>query len=79
MSLLFRPGDFLPADRSQRLTMLCALALADAVSMNTEIKPYLKWPNDLVWKDGKKLAGILTETEFEGDRFGKSIISYDVY
>jgi len=74
MSLLFRPGDFLPPDRSQSLTMLCALALADAVSMKTEVKPYLKWPNDLVWKDGRKLAGILTETEFAGDRLNWVVV-----
>jgi BirA family transcriptional regulator, biotin operon repressor / biotin---[acetyl-CoA-carboxylase] ligase len=65
MSLLFRPGEIVPPAQAQRLTMLCALALADAVSMNTTIKPRLKWPNDLVWTDGKKLAGLLTEVEIE--------------
>ena len=74
MSLLFRPGDFLPADRSQSMTMLCSLALADAVRMKAEVNPYLKWPNDLVWKDGKKLAGILTEAEFTGDRLNWVVV-----
>jgi BirA family biotin operon repressor/biotin-[acetyl-CoA-carboxylase] ligase len=74
MSLLFRPGEIVPPARGQSLTMLCALALADAVSMKTEVKPYLKWPNDLVWKDGKKLAGILTEMEIEGDRLSWVVV-----
>ena len=74
MSLLFRPGDFLAADRSQNLTMLCALALADAVRMKADVNAYLKWPNDLVWKDGKKLAGILTETEFTDDRLSWAVV-----
>lgn len=68
MSLLFRPGAFLSPARSQHLTMLCALALADAVRMNTAVEPGLKWPNDLVWRNGKKLAGILTEIEIENEQ-----------
>ncbi|MCB0153758.1 MAG: biotin--[acetyl-CoA-carboxylase] ligase [Anaerolineae bacterium] len=68
MSLLFRPGDFLAPHQAQRLTMLCALALTDAIEMVTELSPPLKWPNDLMWKDGKKLAGVLTELGIEGDK-----------
>lgn len=66
-SLLFRPGQTLTPIQLQRLTMLCALALADAIEQETVLKPQLKWPNDLLY-DGKKLAGILTEAEFEEDR-----------
>lgn len=68
MSLLFRPGDFLAPHQAQRLTMLCAVALADAIEKQTGLAPNLKWPNDLVWKDGKKLAGILTESEIENEQ-----------
>jgi BirA family biotin operon repressor/biotin-[acetyl-CoA-carboxylase] ligase len=68
MSLLFRPGNILTPIQSQCLTMLCALALADAIKIHTGLTPNLKWPNDLVWKDGKKLAGILTEMELAGDQ-----------
>jgi len=63
MSLLFRPAFLAPA-RAQALTMLCALAAADAVRQVTGLEPQLKWPNDLV-VDGKKLAGVLTELGFE--------------
>lgn len=67
MSLLFRPAGLVDPHQAQRLTMLCALALADAIELHTELSPGLKWPNDLVWIDGKKLAGILTELDIEGD------------
>ncbi len=65
MSLLFRPTFLKPA-QIQQITMLCSLAMADAIKEHTGLVVNLKWPNDLVWNDGKKLAGILTESEFEG-------------
>ena len=68
MSLLFRPGAIVAPNQAQRLTMLCAVALLEAVSYVAGIAPQLKWPNDLLWSDGKKMAGILTELESEGDR-----------
>ncbi len=74
MSLLFRPGDILAAGQAQRLTMLCSLALADAIEAHANVTPELKWPNDLVWQDGKKLAGILTEVEIEGDRLAWIVV-----
>lgn len=74
MSLLFRPAGLVAPHQAQRLTMLCALALADAVELHTELSPYLKWPNDLVWIDGKKLAGILTELDIEGERLNWAVV-----
>ena len=68
LSLLFRPGKVVAANQVQRLTMLCSLAMADAIETQTDLVVDLKWPNDLVWKDGKKLAGILTELEVEDDK-----------
>jgi len=74
LSLLFRPGDFLGPSQNQRLTMLCALAMADAIKTHTDLNPGLKWPNDLVWQDNKKLAGILTEAEIEGDQLSWVVV-----
>jgi BirA family biotin operon repressor/biotin-[acetyl-CoA-carboxylase] ligase len=74
MSLLFRPSEIVTPSQSQRLTMLCALALADAVEMQTGLIPGLKWPNDLVWKDDKKLAGILTEIEIEDNQLTWAVV-----
>jgi BirA family biotin operon repressor/biotin-[acetyl-CoA-carboxylase] ligase len=74
MSLLFRPGEVVNPAHSQWLTMLCALALADAIKTHTDLAPGLKWPNDLVWEDGKKLAGILTEMEIEEERLNWVVV-----
>jgi BirA family biotin operon repressor/biotin-[acetyl-CoA-carboxylase] ligase len=68
-SILFRPD--LPPTQAQRLTMLCALATADAVEGVAGLRVWLKWPNDLVVRaqgpkpkaqGWRKLAGVLTET-----------------
>ncbi len=74
MSLLFRPGDAVAPYQAQRLTMICSLALVDAIQAQTGLQPNIKWPNDLLWCDGKKLAGILTELGLEGDRLSWAVV-----
>ncbi len=74
LSLLFRPGRLLAPHQAQRLTMLCALAMAQAVETEVGLAPGLKWPNDLVWEDGKKLGGILTELEIEEGRLSWAVV-----
>lgn len=73
-SVLFRPGDFLKPIQTQRLTMLCALALADSIESLTELSIKLKWPNDLMAENGKKLCGILSEFELEGDQLSWVVV-----
>ena len=72
MSLLFRP-DWLAPTQAQQITMLCALAAADAVVEVAGTQPSLKWPNDLLL-DGKKLAGVLTELGFAGDKLAWAVV-----
>ena len=48
LSILFRPH--LPPTQAQRLTMLCALAAADAVEQVAGLQASIKWPNDLIVK-----------------------------
>ena len=74
LSLLFRPAEVIAPRQAQQLTMLCALALVEAIEQQTGLKPDLKWPNDLLWIDGKKLAGILTETEIEANRLNWVVV-----
>jgi BirA family biotin operon repressor/biotin-[acetyl-CoA-carboxylase] ligase len=57
MSLLFRPA-FIQPIQIHQLTMLCSMALADAIEEHSGVALGLKWPNDLVWAETKKLAGI---------------------
>jgi BirA family biotin operon repressor/biotin-[acetyl-CoA-carboxylase] ligase len=65
MSLIFRPA--LQAGQLQRLTMICGLAVLDAIELEISLRAGLKWPNDVVIGDAK-VGGILTESGLRGDR-----------
>jgi BirA family transcriptional regulator, biotin operon repressor / biotin---[acetyl-CoA-carboxylase] ligase len=60
VSFLLRPE--VPAARKGWLPLLTGVALAESVAEVTGVLPSLKWPNDLLAADGRKLAGILAET-----------------
>jgi biotin-[acetyl-CoA-carboxylase] ligase BirA-like protein len=60
VSVLLRPD--VPAARRGWLPLLTGVALAEAVAEVTGVLPSLKWPNDLLARDGRKLAGILAES-----------------
>ncbi len=74
MSLLFRPAQLVKPPQAQQLTMLSALALVEAIELHTGLSPGLKWPNDLVWHDGKKLGGILTELDIQDNQLNWVIV-----
>jgi BirA family biotin operon repressor/biotin-[acetyl-CoA-carboxylase] ligase len=57
VSVLLRPD--VPAARRGWLSMLAGVALAE--SLGDVTRTSLKWPNDLLAPDGRKLAGILAE------------------
>ena len=59
VSFLLRPD--VPAARRGWLTLLVGVALAESVGEVTGVRASLKWPNDLLAADGRKLAGILAE------------------
>lgn len=67
MSVLLRPG--LAADQRHLATTAVALAAVDAVGTLVEVpggpggRVGVKWPNDLVAPDGRKLAGVLAEAD----------------
>jgi BirA family biotin operon repressor/biotin-[acetyl-CoA-carboxylase] ligase len=59
VSFLLRPD--VPSARRGWLPLLTGVALAEAVGEVTGVRASLKWPNDLLAVDGRKLAGILAE------------------
>ncbi len=63
MSIVFRPP--LAPHEVQRLTMVCGLAVVDAIESETGLQAGLKWPNDVVVGQAK-VAGILTEIGLQG-------------
>lgn len=74
LSVGLRPR--LPAVEAWLLSATSALAVVDAA------RPYaglsVKWPNDLVADDGRKVAGILVETSLDGERVRDAVIGIGV-
>lgn len=61
MSVLLRPR--VPPASRHLITAVVALAAADAMAELTDVVPGLKWPNDVLAPDGRKLAGVLAEAD----------------
>jgi len=62
-SVLLRPD--VPVTEWGWLPLLSGVAVAEAVQAKTGLALGLKWPNDLLAGDGRKLAGILAQTAGE--------------
>jgi BirA family biotin operon repressor/biotin-[acetyl-CoA-carboxylase] ligase len=74
-SLVFYPQ--LEPQQTHRLTMCCALGVAEAILETTGLPATLKWPNDVL-VHGRKVAGILTETGLTGDRLDWAIVGIGI-
>jgi BirA family transcriptional regulator, biotin operon repressor / biotin---[acetyl-CoA-carboxylase] ligase len=70
-SVLLRPKLELP--QTSALTLAIGLALRDAVSQRIAPSAEIKWPNDLL-VSGKKLAGVLVESQLQGDRLQAVVV-----
>lgn len=64
VSLILRPS--LAPSEAPGITLMTAVAAAEAVIAATSLPARIKWPNDIL-VHGKKLAGILTEISTEMD------------
>lgn len=74
-SMLLFP-DFLPIKENFLLSEIIALAVKKTLDMHTE-NIVIKWPND-IYRDEKKIAGILIENELLGSQYSKSIIGIGI-
>ena len=61
LSVLIRTG--LPDDQRHLASAVVALAAAQAAEDVSGVRPGIKWPNDLLAADGRKLAGVLAEAD----------------
>jgi BirA family biotin operon repressor/biotin-[acetyl-CoA-carboxylase] ligase len=71
LSLVLCPP--LHARQAQRLTMICSLAVCDAIVAVSGLDAQVKWPNDVLLA-GKKVCGILTELDLQGEQIRYAII-----
>jgi len=55
------------------LIMVASLAVSSCIETVTGIKPDIKWPNDVLIR-GKKVCGILIESDVRADRVSHAII-----
>lgn len=71
MSFLLKPQ--LEAEYASMLTLVQAMAVAEAVEEVTALKSQIKWPNDILI-NAKKVCGILTEMNLSGSEIASIII-----
>jgi BirA family biotin operon repressor/biotin-[acetyl-CoA-carboxylase] ligase len=60
--MLFRPASHSPADFAGTIPLRVGMAAARAIEAATGVAVRLKWPNDILSADGRKVAGILCES-----------------
>ena len=77
MSLILRPR--MPAEEAVKVTVLAAVAAAQALEQLADMKVQIKWVNDL-YAGGRKLAGILTEAgmDFESGYLDYCVVGIGV-
>lgn len=60
-----------------RMTALGALAVCDTLKNRYHLPAKIKWPNDVLLED-KKVAGVLVEAQWTGDRLGSLILGIGI-
>ena len=68
-TVLLRPAP----EQLTYMNMAATLAVHRTVSLSTGLPTSVKWPND-VRIEGRKISGILIETEFEGGRLDHALV-----
>jgi BirA family biotin operon repressor/biotin-[acetyl-CoA-carboxylase] ligase len=74
-SLILRPS--ISPGEAPRMTLMTAVAAAEALMSVTELPVRIKWPNDLLIH-GKKIGGILTEISTEMDTIEYVVIGLGI-
>jgi BirA family transcriptional regulator, biotin operon repressor / biotin---[acetyl-CoA-carboxylase] ligase len=74
-SLLLRPD--LPAELAPGLALCAGLAVREAVAARVTANVAVKWPND-VFADGRKVAGVLVESQISGATLGSVVIGIGI-
>lgn len=71
MSIILRPA--VVPQKAPQFTLVAAVAVVRAIEEVTDLKPEIKWPNDILI-DGRKCTGILTELQSDADGIQALII-----
>jgi BirA family biotin operon repressor/biotin-[acetyl-CoA-carboxylase] ligase len=75
LSVILRPN--ISPHQASLITLMAAVAAADAVREFSGLLPLIKWPNDILLR-GRKVAGLLNEIHSEMDRIHFVILGIGV-
>jgi BirA family biotin operon repressor/biotin-[acetyl-CoA-carboxylase] ligase len=75
LSVILRPP--LPPHQASLITLMAAVATAEAIEKCSRLRPLIKWPNDILL-NGRKVAGLLNEIKSETDRIHFVILGIGV-
>jgi len=75
LSVILRPK--IPPHQASLITLMAAVAAADAIQKFSGFLPLIKWPNDILFRD-RKVAGLLNEIHSETDRIHFVILGIGV-
>ncbi len=75
LSVILRPK--IPPHQAPLITLMAAVATADAIRKFSGLLPQIKWPNDILLR-GRKVAGLLNEIHSEMDRIHFVILGIGV-
>jgi BirA family biotin operon repressor/biotin-[acetyl-CoA-carboxylase] ligase len=75
LSVILRPGIAPP--QAPLITLMAAVATAEAIEKLSGLRPLIKWPND-IFLGGRKVAGLLNEIQSETDRIHFVILGIGV-
>ena len=75
LSIILRPT--IPPHQAPLITLMAAVATADAIRKVSGLIPQIKWPNDILLR-GRKLAGLLNEIHSEMERIHFVILGIGV-
>jgi BirA family biotin operon repressor/biotin-[acetyl-CoA-carboxylase] ligase len=78
MSMLFRPSSHSPADLAGTIPLRVGLAAAHALESVCDVDIWLKWPNDLLARDGRKVGGILCESSMSAAGLSYTVVGIGI-
>lgn len=75
LSVILRPE--IPPSQASLITLMAAVAVAEAIERFSGLHPVIKWPNDIL-VENRKVAGLLNEIHSETDRIHFVILGIGV-
>lgn len=75
LSLIIRP--IIPLKQISRVSLLAAVAVSEALEEELNLKPQIKWPNDILINN-RKIAGILSEAITDMDSIEYIVIGIGI-